>query len=109
MATFTDKQQKHHRADFIEDCRQKAWNAACNNADYGAKRFDELLAEYEKMRKEDAEHEEQIKALDSALDYHTKDNREKRKALQERRTILAKQLQFLEQSSAEAQQVMQQL
>ena len=39
----------------------------------------------------------------------TKDNRDKRKALQERRNAPAKQLQFLQQSSAEAQQVMQQL
>ena len=60
MATFTDKQQKQHRAEFIEDCRQKAWNAACN-ADYIAKHFDELLAEYEKLKKEDTEYEAQIR------------------------------------------------
>jgi hypothetical protein len=37
--------------------------------------FDDLIAKYEKLKKEDTAHEEQIKAPDNAIDYHTKDRR----------------------------------
>ena len=98
--------QKQHRDAFIDECRQKAWNVSCN-ADWIGKQLDDLLAQYEKCKREDAELEEQT--LDSAIDYHTKDNREKRKALQERRNVIAKQQIFIQQSAEEAQQAMQQL
>jgi hypothetical protein len=58
----------------VAECRQNAWNAACN-ADYVAKHFDDLIAKYEKLKKEDTAHEEQIKAPDNAIDYKTKDRR----------------------------------
>jgi hypothetical protein len=90
MVTFTSRQQKEHRQTFIDDCRQKAWGAACN-ADYVGVQHDRLMADYEKLQTEDADLEAQIKALDSALDYHTKDNREKRRILQERRNTVTKQ------------------
>jgi hypothetical protein len=64
---------------------------------------------YEKTKKGDGEHEVEIKALDNAIDYHTKDNCDKRKTLQERRNVLANQMQFLQQSMAEAQQTLQRL
>jgi hypothetical protein len=47
--TFTDKQQKAHRAAFIEECKQKAWGAACN-ADWIGKQVDEMLANYKKLK-----------------------------------------------------------
>jgi hypothetical protein len=78
--TFSKEQQQHARKLFIEERRQKAWSSNCN-AEYIAERFDELMAQHEKMKKEDAEFEAQTNALDTAADYHTKDNREKRKAL----------------------------
>jgi chromosome segregation ATPase len=106
--TFSKEQQQHARRSFIEECRQKAWNASCN-ADYISKHFDKLMAECEKLKKEDAEHEAEIKSLDNATDYYTKDNRDKRKALQERRNIIRRQLEFIKRSADDAHQAMQKL
>jgi hypothetical protein len=39
------------------------------------------MGEYEKLKKEDAEIEVWIAAIDAAPDYHTKNNRDKRRAL----------------------------
>jgi len=91
--TFTKLQQGKHRQAFIEDCRQKAWGAACH-ADWISKGLDELLAHYGKLTQEDGELEAKIKEAETALDYHTVENRNKRKAMQERRTTLGKQMQF---------------
>jgi hypothetical protein len=77
--TFSKEQQQHARKILIEECRQKAWSAACT-ADHIARQFDRLMAKYEKLKKEDAEHETEIEALNNAFDYHTKENREKRAA-----------------------------
>lgn len=55
--------------------------------------MDQALAEYTKLKEEDAKLEGEIKMLETAVDAHTKDNRDKLKALQERRNILAKQMQ----------------
>ncbi|THD68135.1 MAG: hypothetical protein E7813_11580 [Bradyrhizobium sp.] len=43
--------------------------------------------------KEDETLKGEIKTLESALDYHTVENRNKRKTLQERRNTLAKQME----------------
>ena len=94
MATFTEEQQKQHRQGFIEDCHQKAWGASCN-ADFIAKQLDELTADYTNLKAEDDKLAEEIKALETAVDEHTKDNRDKRKALQERRNGLSKRMQFV--------------
>jgi uncharacterized protein YlxW (UPF0749 family) len=106
--TFSKEQQQHARKVFIEDCRQKAWGAACN-AEWLSEKFDEQMAEFEKLQKEDGELEAQIKALDNAIDYHTKDNREKRKALQERRNALAKTKEIVGATATQLQRGMQQL
>lgn len=108
MTTFTDKQQKAHRATFIEDCRQKAWGASCN-ADYISQHIDKLMGEYEKLKGEDAEHEQEIKSLETSPDYHTKENREKRKSLQGRRKTLVEQMSYLMQIANKAHQDMQKL
>jgi hypothetical protein len=108
MATFTSRQQEQHRQTFLEDCRQKAWGAACN-ADYVGVQHDRLMADYEKLQNEDADLEAQIKALDSALDYHTKGNREKRRILQERRNTVTKQKDALLGTAVQLQQGMRQL
>jgi len=39
------------------------------------------------LKAEDEKPEAEIKSLDLAPDYHTKDSRDKRKALQERRNV----------------------
>lgn len=92
--TFTKPENSKQRQAFIEDCRQKAWGAACH-ADWIGKQLDTLLTDYTKLKEEDAKLEAEIKMLETAMDYHTVENREKRKALQERRSVNAKQIQGL--------------
>ena len=65
--TFSNEQQQLARDLFIEECRPKAWGAACN-ADYVGNQHDKPMADYEKLQKEDAGLEVEIKALDSAID-----------------------------------------
>ncbi len=106
--TFTDDQQKQHREAFIHECRQKAWGAACN-AEWIGKQTDELMADYQKLKDEDAAAEAEIKTLETALDSHTKDNRDKRKALQERRHQLVKLQNPLAENMNQAQQALRNL
>jgi len=106
MSTFTDKQQKAHRAAFIEECRQKAWSAACH-ADWISKGLDNVMAEYEKLQSQHELHTEKIKEYEAALDSHTKDNRDKRKALQERCGGLAKTMEQLRANMQQGQQALQ--
>jgi multidrug resistance efflux pump len=106
--TFTDEQQELHRELFIEECRQKAWGARCH-ADWIANGLDTIMAEYQKLQAEDRGLEAEIKALEVAPDYHTVENRNKRKALQERRNALGKAIQAMAQNAGQAQQAMQQL
>ena len=51
--------------------------------------MDQLAAEIEKRQKEDGELEAAIKAAETAVDFHTVENRNERKAMQERRNTLA--------------------
>jgi hypothetical protein len=108
MTTFTDKQQKAHREAFIEECRQKTWGAACH-ADWISKELDRVLAEYQKMQEEDRTLEADIKEAESAIDYHTVENRDKRKAKQERRNALAPQMKLVAENAQRGTQAMQQL
>jgi hypothetical protein len=89
MAIFTDEQQKAHRKAFIEECRQKAWGARCH-ADHISKQLELLMGEYTKFKQEDDQLAADIKELESAVDYHSVDNRKKRKDMQERRNELTK-------------------
>jgi chromosome segregation ATPase len=95
--TFTAAEQKKHREAFIHECRQKAWGAACH-ADWIVKSLDELLASYQKLQADDRRMEDEIKELEAAVDSHMRDNREKRKAIQERRNALAQQMQLIGQN-----------
>jgi predicted nucleic acid-binding Zn-ribbon protein len=65
------------------------------------------MKEYEKLKAEDDALAAEIKRLETALDRHTKDNREKRKALQDQRTGLSRGMQALSQQIAQGQEVMQ--
>jgi hypothetical protein len=103
--TFTPEQQEKHRRAFIDECRQKAWSAACHT-DFIAKSLDELLADYAKMKEADEKLAEEIKTLENALDSHSKDKRDKRKTLQERRTGLSKRMEFLLMSHQQGQQAL---
>jgi hypothetical protein len=80
--TFTEKQQTEYRKEFIRECRQKAWGAACH-ADWISKGLDEALAHYTKIKQQDGELETKTKELETAVDYHTVENRNKRKAMNE--------------------------
>lgn len=108
MTTFTDKQQKKHRETFIEQCRQKAWGAACH-ADWLGSQLDKLIEDYAKFKKDDELLEAEIKTLEIAVDAHTKDNRDKRKSLQERRYILTKQMEAASASMQQGQRGLNEL
>jgi cell division septum initiation protein DivIVA len=95
---FTSKENDQHRAEFIRECKQKSWGAACH-ADWIAKGLEQVIAEYKKIQEEDAKLEAEIKELEKAVDYHTVDNRQKRKALQEKRNNLANVLKALGQNA----------
>jgi flagellar capping protein FliD len=105
MATFTEEQQKKHRAAFIEDCHQKAWGAACH-AEWISIQLDKLVEDAGKLQAEDKKLDAEIKALETAVDSHTKDNRDKRKAMQERRNKLAKGMQLLGKNMQDGQQAL---
>jgi chromosome segregation ATPase len=104
--TFTDEEQQLHRDLFINECRQKAWGARCH-ADWVAKGLDTIMAEYEKLQAEDRGLEAEIKGLETAADYHTVENRNKRKGLQERRNAIAKAMQQLGANMQQGQKALQ--
>lgn len=106
--TFTKPEQTKHRKAFIDECRQKAWGAACH-ADWIAKGIEGLAAHYEKLQAEDRALEEAIKSADNAVDYHTVENRNKRKAFQERRNVVAQQMKLIGENVQQAQRSQQQL
>jgi hypothetical protein len=58
--TFTKPEQIKHRKAFIDECRQKAWGAACH-ADWIAKGIEGLVAHFEKLQAEDRALDEAIK------------------------------------------------
>jgi chromosome segregation ATPase len=105
MVTFTSRQQKEHRQTFIDDCRQKAWGAACH-ADWIGKQLDTLVEDYGKLKAEDEKLDAEIKTLETAVDAHTKENRDKRKALQERRNTIAKSVSLLGKNMQDGQQAL---
>lgn len=106
--TFTDKQQTAHRKQFIEDCRQKAWGARCH-AEWISKNLDEVMAHYAKLQEEDRACETAIKEAENAVDYHTVENRNKRKAMQERRNTIAQQIKLFGENMQAGQQSIAQL
>ncbi|HEX3861281.1 MAG TPA: OmpH family outer membrane protein [Stellaceae bacterium] len=106
--TFTPIQQDKHRKTFIEDCYQKAWGAACH-AEWIGKQLDDLTAQYQKLKIDETALDAEIATLAAVLDSHTKDNREKRKELQQRGTALLKAGQALAQNMQQGQNAMQQL
>src|SRR5208337_5319173 len=96
--TFSAADQKKHRHTFIEECRQKAWGAACH-AEWISKGLDRVVAHYTKLQEEDRQLEADIKELETAVDYHTVENRNKRKGMQERRNELAKKCEQIGQNA----------
>jgi len=53
------------------------------------------MAEYKKLQAEDREHESEVRALETAVDYRTVENRQTRKAPQERRNAIAKAMEVM--------------
>jgi hypothetical protein len=56
------------------------------------KSIDALIARYKKLQDEDRQLEADIKEADGATDSHTVDNRQRRKAMQERRNRIAQEI-----------------
>ena len=106
--TFSTADQTKHRKAFIDECRQKAWGAACH-ADWISRGLADLTAHYEKLQAEDRALEEAITASNVAVDYHTVENRNKRKAFQERRQQITQQMKLISENSQQAQRSLQQL
>lgn len=106
MATFTPAQQTKHRKSFIEECRQKAWGACCHAA-WISSGLDKLLVEYQKLQDEDRTLEADIKAAADAIDYHTVENRDRRKSMQERRNTLAEQMKVIAGNAQRGQKAME--
>lgn len=106
--TFTEAQQRDHRKAFIQECRQKAWGALCH-AEWISKNLDDLLALYQKFQTEDAGLSASIKEAETAIDYHTVENRAKRKGMQERRDKLAQDTKALGENIGRGQQSLAQI
>jgi len=106
--TFTDNQQHQHREAFIAECRQKAWGALCH-AEWISKNLDDLLALYQKFQDEDRKLIAEMKIAETAIDYHTVENRTKRKAMQERRNKLAQDMKALGENIGRGQQSLAQI
>jgi SMC interacting uncharacterized protein involved in chromosome segregation len=106
--TFNEEQQSDHRKEFIRESRQKAWDAACH-ADWIAKGLDELVRQYEKIKEEDARLEADIKESQAEVDFHTADNRKKRREMQERRDELVKIQNALAENMRQGQNALDQL
>jgi uncharacterized protein YlxW (UPF0749 family) len=106
--TFTTAQQTKQRKAFIEECRQKAWSAACH-ADWISKSIDALLANYRKLQEEERTLEADIKELANAIDSHTAENREKRKRIQGRRDQIKQNMQVIGKAAQDGTKFMQQL
>jgi chromosome segregation ATPase len=105
---FTVEEQKRHRDSFIHDCHQKAWGAACH-ANWIGTQLDKLIEDYGKLKEEDAKLVIEINTLAASIDEHTKVNRDKRKALQERRNTLAQQMKALTIAMQEGQRGLNEL
>jgi hypothetical protein len=108
MTTFDPIQNVEHRNAYIKECRQKAWGYACH-ADWISKDLDLMLAQYKKLQDEGNMLDADIKELKNAIDEHTVDNRNKRKALQERRNEIGPQMQSLMGLMPYGQKTMQEL
>lgn len=106
--TFTKAEQADARRAFVDECRQKAWAAACH-ADWIARSLDELMEQYKKLQEQDRTLEADIKELQSAIDSHTVENRNKRKALQEKRNTLGPQMQAIAGNAQQGQKALEQL
>jgi hypothetical protein len=102
--TFTKPQQDRRRKTFIDECRQRAWGAACH-ADWISRGVDDILAHYQKLQAEDRALEEAIKAAEVAV----VENRNKRKSMQERSNTLAQQMKVISENAQRGQQSLQQL
>jgi vacuolar-type H+-ATPase subunit D/Vma8 len=63
----------------------------------------------QKRQKEDGELDAEIKAAEVAMDYHTVENRNMRKGMQERRNQLAREIQLISENIKHGQKSLQSL
>ena len=64
-------------------------------AEWIGKELEKVANDYTGLKQQDDKLAAEIKSLDTAADSHTKNNRDKRKALQEHRVMLTKRMEFL--------------
>jgi hypothetical protein len=108
MARFNDKEQTAQRKQFIADCMEKAWGAACH-AGWLEKSLNELIAHYQKLQAEDKEVEAAINTNADAFDNHTVENRNKRAEMQKKRTNIGNQMKLIAKNTQEGAAAMQRL
>jgi hypothetical protein len=101
-------QQSTHRKDFINDCMQKAWGAACHAA-WMEKSLNELIAHYQKLQADDKAIEADIKTNVDGLDTHSVANRNKRAEMQKTRTNIGNQMKLIAKNTQEGAVAMQKL
>jgi hypothetical protein len=65
-----------------------------------------MLIGYQKLQDDDRALAEEIKTLETAIDYHTVENRNKRKELQERRNSLKGAMEAIGRNVQQGQQVL---
>jgi hypothetical protein len=108
VSTFTTDQQKEHREAFIKDCQQRIW-AAARRAEWIFQQLDKLIEDHSKLKVEDEKLEGETKTLETAVDYHTVENRGKRKVLQARRNVIKGQMGKLDRDVQQSQQAANEL
>jgi hypothetical protein len=67
------------------------------------------MSHYQKLQAEDSALEEAINAANTAVDYHTFENRKKRKSMQECRKTLARQMKLISRNAQQASKSLLQL
>ncbi len=95
------------REAIIHDCRQKAWGALCH-AEWIQKTSTTCSQLYQKFQAEDTGLAASITEAETAIDYHTVENR-KRKAMHERRNKLAQDMKALGENIGCGQQSLAQI
>jgi hypothetical protein len=92
----------------IDERCQKAWGAACH-ADWISNGVDAIIAHYQKLQAEDRALEEAITAAEAAVEYHTVENLNKRKSMQERCNTLAQQMKLIGENAQQGQKALEDL
>lgn len=108
MATFTSTQQLEHRTQFIEECRQKAWGAACH-AEWISKNMDRLHERYNKLHADDTLLKGDLEKIAADPDKYSPENRAKKRDIESRREQLAADMKAIAPHAQEGQKALMNL